>query len=276
MTPEKRDGYAQLGGMVFLRGVGRVPREYVEKKTRELPSDMAGILAAVGFVPDAEQALLLHTREKRVILNCTRQWGKSSVTALKAVATALGTAGATVIAMSPSGRQSGEFLRKVAEFLLKLGFRNLQSDGVNRMSLELPNGSRVIALPGVEATMRGFSAVDLLIIDEAARVKDEQYAAAGPMLAVKDGELWLLSTPFGARGFFWKEWEIGGEEWLRVAVKATECARIRPEFLQREVKRVSEEWYRQEYLCEFVGAEGGVFREELLRECVREGLEDLF
>ena len=46
----------------------------------------------------------------------------------------------------------------------------------------------------------------MLILDEAARVPDELYAALRPMLAVGGGRLVLLSTPFGKRGFFWREW----------------------------------------------------------------------
>ena len=42
----------------------------------------------------------------------------------------------------------------------------------------LPNGSRIVGLPGTEATVRGFSAVSLLLIDEASRVVDEMYQSA--------------------------------------------------------------------------------------------------
>ncbi len=230
----------------------------------------------VGFRPDAQQQTLLGCEEKQVILNCSRQWGKSSVTALRAAMVATRQEEATVIAMSPSGRQSGEFLRKVREYLLRAGMGKLRKDGVNERSILLPNGSRIIGLPGVEGTMRGFSAVDLLIIDEAAQVRDDQYHAAGPMLAVKNGAVWLLSTPYGARGFFWKEWQMGGAGWFRMEAKATECERLRAEFLEREKLRLSDDWYRQEYLCEFVGAENGPFREELLRACLRNGVEGLF
>ncbi|MEJ1935323.1 terminase family protein [Nostoc sp. NIES-2111] len=230
----------------------------------------------VGFVPDAGQQQLLDTEARQVILKCSRQWGKSSVTAMKTILVATGKAEAVVVVMSPSARQSGEFLRKVKGFLAKAGWQKLPKDGVNEMSILLPNGSRIVALPGVEATMRGFSGVDLLVIDEAAQVRDEQYKAAGPMLAVKNGALWLLSTPFGARGFFWKEWEAGGEEWLRLEVKATDCPRLSAEFLAREKRRIGNDWYRQEYLCEFVGAEDGPFREELLRQAMLRGVKRLF
>jgi hypothetical protein len=52
-----------------------------------------------------------------------------------------------------------------------------------------------------EATIRGFSGVAPLIVDEASRVSDELYQAIRPMLAASGGEILLLSTPFGKRGF---------------------------------------------------------------------------
>jgi hypothetical protein len=237
---------------------------------------MAALCARLGFLADAGQKLVLESDSKRVILNCTRQWGKSSVTALKALHTALRAPKALVVAMSPSERQSGEFLLKVRDYLVALGMGGLRGDGVNKLSVVLPNGSRVVALPGVEATMRGYSAVDLLIVEEASRVKDAQYESAGPMLAVKDGALWLISTPYGARGFFWREWELGGEGWLRLRVTAPECSRIPAAFLSKEQTRISADWYRQEYLCEFLGNENGPFHKELLERAFDEGLEDLF
>ena len=39
----------------------------------------------LGFAPDAAQARVLASEAKRGLLNCTRQWGKSTVTAAKAV-----------------------------------------------------------------------------------------------------------------------------------------------------------------------------------------------
>jgi hypothetical protein len=262
------DDYAALyaGRLVGKKKIGSVMPLVMPQVTPEL----------VGFVPDAFQRRLLESEARQVILKCSRQWGKSSVTALKTLLVATAQSDAVVVVMSPSARQSGEFLRKVKGYLAKAGLPKLPTDGVNPMSVLLPNGSRIVALPGVEATMRGFSAVDLLVIDEAAQVRDEQYLAAGPMLAVKNGALWVLSTPYGARGFFWKEWEMGGEGWLRLEVKATDCPRLSAEFLERERLRIGPDWYRQEYLCEFVGAEDGPFREELLQRAMASGVEKLF
>jgi hypothetical protein len=78
-----------------------------------------------------------------------------------------------------------------------------RGDGDNAVSLLLPNGSRIVGLPRVEDTIRGFSAVSMLVIDEASRVSDEMYEALRPMLAVGDGDLWMMSTPRGKSGFFY-------------------------------------------------------------------------
>ncbi len=79
--------------------------------------------------------------------------------------------------------------------------------------LQLTNVSRIVCLPCREETIRGYSNVSLLVIDEAARVPDDLYRAVRPMLAVSDGRLICLSTPYGKRGFFYDAWANGGDDW---------------------------------------------------------------
>ena len=109
--------------------------------------------------------------------------GKSTVTAILAVHHALVHRGGLVIAGSPSARQSGEFIRKCKRMLGRLGMK-AKGDGENRMSAVLPNGSRIVGLPGNEGTVRGFSNVTLLVIDEAAQASNELYWALRPMVAM--------------------------------------------------------------------------------------------
>jgi hypothetical protein len=90
-----------------------------------------------------------------------------------------------------------------------------------------------------------------------------------PSLAVANGDLWLMSTPYGKRGFFWEEWEHGGDEWERISVPATECPRISPQLLAEESAK-GDETYRREYLCEFGDMEGAVFS----RESIEAALQD--
>jgi hypothetical protein len=223
---------------------------------------------------DSLQERVLRTKSKRGILNCCRQWGKSTITAAKAIHQALHEVESLTVVVSPSGRQSGEFLRKASKFARRLGIRP-KGDGDNEISLELPNGSRIVGLPGTESTIRGFSAVSLLLVDEAARVSDDLYLAIRPMLAVSDGTLWLMSTPLGKRGFFHETWAHGGAEWERFRAPATECARIRKEFLQEERAIMGERWFRQEYLCEFEDSLSGVFARELVEGAITDEIKPL-
>jgi hypothetical protein len=246
------------------------------RKAGTKPAEITGVLDFVrtklGFEPDAKQELVLRGG-RRGIVNCTRQWGKSTVTAAKAVHRAYTQPGSLTLVLAPCGRQSGEFLLKAEEFVSRLGIK-IQTDSVNPISIALPNGSRIVGLPGNEKTARGYSAVSLMLIDEAARVDDNLYRSVRPSLAVGDGDLWLMSTPNGKRGFFWEEWDQGGPEWERISVPATECTRISRRMMAEEQAK-GDRWYRQEYMCEFTEREGAVFPQELIDAAMQdfEGLD---
>ena len=226
------------------------------------------------FEPDERQRELLESVAKRGILNCSRQWGKSTVAAMKAVHRAYSRAGSLVLVASPSERQSAEFIRKAAGMATKLEIVP-RGDGDNAISLLFPNGSRIVGLPSTEGKGRGFSAVSLLLIDEAARVEDAAYKALRPTLAVGDGDLWLMSTPYGKRGFFYETWGHGNADWKRVSVAATECPRIPAEFLEEERTEMGALWFQQEYLCEFVDNGTEVFGRALVENALDDGLEPL-
>jgi hypothetical protein len=245
------------------------------KETPAEPGDAAEwVRDHLGFEPDRGQALVLGSASKRGLLNCSRQWGKSTITAAKAVHHAYTERESLTLVVSPSARQSGEFVRKAAGFARRLGIR-VKGDGDNEISLEFPNQSRIVGLPGNEATIRGFSAVSLLLVDEASRVSDDLYLAIRPMLAVSSGALWLMSTPYGTRGFFYEAWQRGGPEWERARAPAYECPRIPRAFLEEERETMGERWFRQEYLCEFADAVSGVFERNLVEEAITGDFEPL-
>ena len=100
----------------------------------------------LGFEPDEAQERVLVSGSVRGILNCTRQWGKSTIAAAKAVHQAYTGEESLTLVASPSGRQSAELVRKAEEFAKRLGIRT-KGDGQNEISLEFPNGARIVGLP---------------------------------------------------------------------------------------------------------------------------------
>ncbi len=234
--------------------------------TPTLAGDMAMaldpvILARAAGYPDLDpwQAEFLRSPVKQKILLCSRQAGKSTVSSLLAVHDVLySPAGqpALVLVLSPSLRQSSELFNKIKAAYYKVAGVQPRQDSA--ISLILPNLSRIVSLPGTEATVRGFSGVSHLLVDEAAKVSDDLFMAVRPMLAVSGGKLTLMSTPFGKRGFFHSIW-TEGEDWRRFEVPATAVPRIDPKWLAAERRAIGEFWYLQEYCGAFLEAQDSVF-----------------
>jgi hypothetical protein len=243
----------------------------------ELGTDLARGLDPVrlaeqgGIIPDDWQANVLRSIAPRVLLLCSRQAGKSTITSILAVHTAIYEPGALVLLLSPTLRQSGELFKKCAGIYGAIG-RPVPPESESALQLELENGSRIVSLPGKEGTIRGFSSVDLLCVDEAAWVDDGLYMAVRPMLAVSGGRLVALSTPHGTRGWFYEAWR-GDEPWQRFEVPAMSCPRISAQFLEEERRTMGQWWFEQEYLCRFLDAQTQAFRREDIEQCFREDVQ---
>lgn len=240
-----------------------------------LALDPALLMAAAGMPADSWQAGVLRSGAGRQLLLCSRQSGKSSVAGVLGVHGAIYDPGALVLLLSPSLRQSGELFRKCLDVYHAIG-RPVPAEAETALHLELENGSRIVSLPGKEETIRGYSGVRLLVIDEAARVPDALYYAVRPMLAVSGGRLVALSTPFGKRGWFFHEWAEGGAGWARVKVTAEQCPRIPPAFLAEERASMGDWWYKQEYGCEFVETVDQVFSYEDVMAALTADVKPLF
>jgi len=219
-------------------------------------------MTAAQMTPDEWQTSLLRCSASRLLLLASRQSGKSEVAAALALQTALLQPGSLTLLLSPSERQSTESALRVARLYDACG-RPVQATKRTALQLHLDNGSRIIALPESERTIRGYSGASLIVVDEAARVSDELYRSVRPMLAVSRGRMVCLSTPFGQRGFFHEEW-TSTADWERIRIPADACPRISPEFLREERRSLGERWYRQEYLCSFEDVIGAVFPAELI------------
>src|SRR5947209_6720108 len=123
----------------------RRPRRTLDAVRR----DRAHLFRLARITPDEWPAEPLRRTAGGVLLLCSRQAGKSTTAAALALAEAVLTAGATVLLLSPSLRQSGELFRKVAELYDAAG-RPVRAVRETALHLELANGSRVVSLPGNE------------------------------------------------------------------------------------------------------------------------------
>lgn len=240
----------------------------------ELALDRVGFAKNLKFDPDPWQVDLLEGGSSRTLLNITRQGGKSTIAAVIALHRALYIPGSLVLVLAPAERQSKELFAKIATFYRALG-HTPSPESARKLGMQLPNGSRIEALPGSEKTIRGFSGVDLLILDEASRIDDALYHSVRPMLAVSGGALMMLTTPYGKRGVFYEAW-TKGVGWERYQVTAEECPRISREFLEEERQALPRRIFEQEYLGKFVETMDQVFSYEEIESAMSDEVTPLF
>lgn len=240
-----------------------------------LALDPVAFSRSIGINPDPWQADVLRYEGKRMLLNCCRQSGKSTTTATKALHTGLYKPKSLILIISPSQRQSQELFRKVKDAYSALDNPpSLLED--NKLSMTLCNGSRIVSLPGDQATIRGYSGVTLILEDEASQVSDELYQAIQPMLIVNKGQFIAMTTPFGKRGHFYSEWMTGGEDWKRIEVQAAQCPRITPDELEKQKRSMGEMFFRQEFMCEFVDDAQQTFKHDLIERAFDDSIKPLF
>jgi hypothetical protein len=241
-----------------------------------LRADRAAVLTRAGFDPEPNQAAFLRSAAPRELLLTTRQFGKSTTAAGLAVSEAVLTPGALVLLLSPTLRQSAEVYLKAVGVFDGLG-RPVPEVRRTATTLELANGSRVVSLPGTPENVRGFSRPRLVVIDEAAFVRDELYAAVTPMLARSvRGRLVAVTTPYGQRGYFFEQWSKGGDGWRRTTVTADQVASIPAAFLESERSILGPRWFEQEYFCRFVATLDAAFDPAAVEQALESGVRPLF
>jgi hypothetical protein len=235
-------------------------RSYLAKMALGL--DPVLLMQAASMEPDPWQVRFLRSTSPRIMLMCGRQMGKSTITGFKALSRGISVPDSLILLVSRSQDQADELFLKICKTYYATGQIVPAVRPPSKSELSLVNGARIIALPNNEETIRCYSSVSLLIVDEAARVQDSIFAAVTPMLAVSRGDMVWLSTPRGRRGLFGQEWESSNPEWERIRARASQCPRIPPEFLAEERRRLGERMYQQEYEAEIVEFEDTVFSPE--------------
>lgn len=217
----------------------------------------------LGYHPDPWQAKVLRSRSRNIILNCSRQSGKSTTCAALGLHESIYRSPSFGLVIAPSQDQSSELMMKFDEFRGAVELPSDYLDTDTKLAVKFKNGNRFIARPGSEKSARSFSAVTLLLEDEASRVLDPLYNSVRPMLSVSNGRHILMSTPFGKQGHFYKIWNEQRDMWEWYEIPAEMCPRISKEFLEEE-KRINP-WFEQEYHCVFMESEGAVFSSDLFK-----------
>jgi len=215
--------------------------------------------------PDPWQVAMLDSNNNRICLCVHRQGGKSAMSSLICLHTALFKKNSLSLIIAPSLRQSQENFKKIQDYIGLLPKQPI-FDERTKLSLQFENGSRILTLPGGNEgkTIRGFSRPDVIVEDEAAQCSEELFDAILPMMTTyPQCKFILCSTPFGQRGHFYKIF-TESLTWEKHKLKAADNPRISPEFLPEMRELRGPYVFAQEYECEFVASDTQLISHETI------------
>jgi len=210
---------------------------------------------------------------------CGRRWGKTESLAVETAALALLQPGIRQVIVAPTLDQASILFDRTLELLqdwaeqtgAKLHVRVTPYPRVH------VNGGEITARSAYRQarSLRGRSA-HRIVVDEAAYLTEEVIPQVlMPMLADTEGQLVLLSTPFG-RNHFWHWYQRGqsGTVCRSFRFPTTSNPRISAGFLQMQKQLLTERQFAIEYGAQFVDDAGAVFPQVVIEACIQPSLAD--
>lgn len=252
--------------------------------------------ARCGLKPYPWQKLVLDSKAKFKIILGARQSGKSTIVSVPPAYKSKRKRKALSLVIAPTRAQATEDMLKIKDLIAAdPDHPSLKKNSA--YEIEFYNGSRIIVVTGTDRAARGYSAPDIIILDEASRIPDTVYASAVlPMQTASpdDFELIVISTPYGKTGFFYDCWENSevfekyevsapwhvDERYPTTLFEAEDeeiftrqlgergvIASYSPQHWNRPqqseiLRQQGTLIYRQEFLCEFVDRDDAVFRRD--------------
>ena len=244
----------------------------------------AALADDVGIELDDWQRRVLASTSLRLIMKGPRQVGKSTVSGLLSLHTALTIPESLTLLIAPSNDQSKELARTVRQMAGRLGLATMERAEtivptlLSASRIEFASGSRIVALPGrSDASVRGYGAPDLIVCDEGSRIPELTYDAIRPMLvASPNGRLILLSTPWQKLGMFHRTWTGTSTAWERIEISTSDCPRLSAAFLAEEKRDLPSWVFDREYRGLFADDSSVLFDSALIAAAMDSTVLPLF
>ena len=146
----------------------------------------------------------------------------------------------------------------------------------NKGSLELENGSKILAASTSASAVRGMS-FNILFLDEFAfvpnHVAEDFFASVYPTISSgTQTKVIIVSTPRGMNHFYrmWHDAERGKNEYIPTDVHWSEVPGRDEEWKMQTIANTSEQQFKVEFECEFLGSVNTLINPAILRNMVYE------
>ena len=195
------------------------------------------------------------------IAKLPRQSGKSTVVTAYLLWYSIFNDNVNVAILANKAATAREMLQR-----LQLSYENLpkwMQQGINqwnRGSLELENGSKIMAASTSASAVRGMS-FNIIFLDEFAfiptHIADEFFSSVYPTISSgKSTKVIIISTPKGMNMFYklWHDAELKRNEYITTEVHWSEVPGRDALWREQTIANTSEEQFNQEFECEFLGS----------------------
>ena len=211
------------------------------------------------------------------IAKLPRQSGKSTIVTSYLLWYVLFNANVNVAILANKAATAREMLQR-----LQLSYENLPKwlqQGIlqwNRGSLELENGSKIMAASTSASAVRGMS-FNVIFLDEFAfipnHIADQFFSSVYPTISSgKSTKVIIISTPHGMNMFYklWHDAERNKNEYVTTEVHWSEVPGRDAVWKEQTIANTSEEQFRVEFECEFLGSVDTLISASKLRTMVYE------
>jgi len=215
--------------------------------------------------------------ERFNIAKLPRQSGKSTIVTSYLLWYVLFNDNVNVAILANKAATAREMLQR-----LQLSYENLPKwlqQGIsqwNRGSLELENGSKIMAASTSASAVRGMS-FNVIFLDEFAfipnHIADQFFSSVYPTISSgKSTKVIIISTPHGMNMFYklWHDAERGKNEYVTTEVHWSQVPGRDAVWKEQTIANTSEEQFRVEFECEFLGSVDTLISASKLRTMVYE------
>jgi phage FluMu gp28-like protein len=244
-----------------------------------LPEDVVELVKVLfNFVAKDYQASLLEDKSKRIVVRWSRQAGKTTCIALRAIWFALTHPKTLTLIVAPSLRQSMIMSDRIGDFLGGLPAKHKRAfiEKLQRTTVRFKNGSRIVALPNSPQLLRGYTAHQV-ICDEGAFFKDDQlvfYNVLYPMLSTTDGTLIVSSTPWSKDSVFYSMCQNPTfKKHICTWDEVVKSGLIKLSFIDEMKAQLPYERFQREFNAEFVEDVDAWLTQSLIVSCIDSNLQ---
>ena len=233
-----------------------------------------------GLIPfemyDFQKELIQNFHEKRFnIAKLPRQTGKSTTVVSYLLHYALFNDNIRIAILANKAETARELLQR-----LQLSYENLPKwlqQGVgswNKGSLELENGSKIIAASTSSSAVRGNS-FNIIFLDEFAfipnHIAEQFFSSVYPTISSgKTTKVIIISTPNGMNMFYklWHDAERGKNDYTPLEVHWSAVPGRDAKWKEETIRNTSQRQFTQEFECEFLGSVDTLIAPSKLRTMV--------